>query len=89
MVYRKFDLNACFLFLQMLYVMRVARLAQLAEQLTLNQLVRGSSPRPGTIAFAISSISKCCCIACRWLRRFLIKHIFKSLFCKRSKILTN
>lgn len=35
----------------MLYVIRVARLAQLAEQLTLNQLVRGSSPRPGTIAF--------------------------------------
>lgn len=58
----------------MLYVIRVARLAQLAEQLTLNQLVRGSSPRPGTIAFAILSISKCCLITCRWLRHFLIRH---------------
>lgn len=85
MAYRKFDLNACFLFLQMLYVMRVARLAQLAEQLTLNQLVRGSSPRPGTIAFAISSISKCCCIACRWLRHFLIKHIFSHYFVSAAK----
>lgn len=28
------------------------RLAQLVEQLTLNQLVRGSSPRPGTIQTA-------------------------------------
>ena len=29
-----------------------AGLAQLVEQLTLNQLVRGSSPRPGTKNFA-------------------------------------